>query len=78
MKHGVGGALCESSLIPFLVLRRSLADARCMLECRAVTLSVYGERKTWNLEILEMFCVNFAPGKIPSGGRQGARAPENV
>jgi len=24
----IGGALCESSVVPFLLLRRSLADAR--------------------------------------------------
>jgi len=34
----IGGAICESSVIPFLVRRRKLSMT--MLECRAVTLPI--------------------------------------
>jgi len=58
----IGGALCESCLVPFLVPRRKvwLTPAAGVLCSNAANVE---ERK-----------VNFGPGKIPSG----ARAPENV
>jgi len=51
-----GGALCESSVIPFPVRRRKV------WECSAVTLP-----KKANARLGRK--VNFAPGKILSGGK---------
>jgi len=57
----IGGALCESSVIPFLVLRRNvwLTPGAGVLCSKAANI---GERKTWTQ-------TEFAPGKIPSGGK---------
>jgi len=63
----IDGALCESSVIPFLVPRRKLwLTPAAGLPCSNAVNT--GERKTWT------YTVNIAPDKIPSG----ARAPENV
>ena len=46
----IGGALCKSSIIKFLVRRRSLADARCWaagVPCSNAVNRPIGERKTW-------------------------------
>ena len=63
----IGGALCESSVIPFPVPRRKVwrKSAAVVLCSNATNI---GERKTWGCK------VNFALGKI----LLGARAPENV
>ena len=65
----IGGAVCESSVIPFLVPRRKVWLT--LLECRAVTLP-----------IKENACLgrkmNFAPGKIPSGGKSSRKCAYNV
>ena len=63
-------ALCESSVIPFLVPRRKLwlTPAAGLPYSTGGTAANTGERKTWT------YTVNIAPGKILSG----ARAPENV
>jgi len=62
----IGGALCKSSIIPFLVPRRKvwLTPAAGVQCSNAANIR---ERKTGTK-------VNFAPGKILSG----ATAPENV
>jgi len=52
----IGGALCESSVIPFLV-RAAKFGGRPLLECRAVTLPIQENAKLGRK-------VNFAPGKI--------------
>jgi len=62
----IGGAVCESSVIPFLVPRHKVW-LTTLLECRAVTLPI---QRTQDLDAksvlqLEKFC-------------QGARAPKNV
>jgi len=59
----IGGALCESlvHVIAFLVPRRF--GSRPLVECRAVTLPIY-ENARLGLK------VNFAPDKIPSGGKK--------
>jgi len=62
----IGGALCESSVIPLLVPRRKVCRG-LLLECRAVTLSVYENARLGRK-------VNFARSKIPSGGN----SPKNV
>jgi len=57
----IGGAFCESSAIPFLVPHRKVwLTAAPGASCSNATN--IGERKTWNK-------VNFAPGKILSGGK---------
>ena len=62
----IAGALCKSSVIPFLVPRLKvwLTPAAGVPCSNAANV---GELKTWTK-------VNFAPGKILSG----ARAPKNV
>jgi len=60
----IGGALCESSVIPFFVPRRKVWLTP-LLECRAVTLLIYENTRLGRK-------VNFALGKILSG----ARAPK--
>jgi len=42
----IGGAVCESSVIPFLVPLHKVW-LRPLLECHAVTLPISEERKTW-------------------------------
>ena len=58
----IGSALCESSVIPFLVYHAAKFGCRPLPECRSVTLPIYEnarlERK-----------VNFARGNIPSLGK---------
>ena len=56
----IAGALCKSSVIPFLVPSRKvwLTPAAGVPCSNAANV---GEFKTWTK-------VNFAPGKIPSGG----------
>jgi len=57
----IGGALCESSVIPFLVARRKcLLTPAARLPCS--NAANIGERKTWTHSEL-------APDKIPSGAR---------
>jgi len=41
----IGGAVCGSSVIPFLVPRHSLADGHCSVPCS--NAANIGERKTW-------------------------------
>jgi len=66
-RPNIDGALCESSVIPFLVPRRKLwLTPAAGVPCSNAANTA--ERKTWT------YTVNIAPGKIPSG----ARAPENV
>ena len=56
----IGGALCESSVIPFLVLRRKVwLTPAAGVPCS--NAAYIGERKTWRRK------VNFACGEIPSG-----------
>jgi len=62
----IGGALCESSVIPFFVPRRKVWLTP-LLECRAVTLLIYENTRLGRK-------VNFALGKILSGGK----SPQNV
>ena len=57
----IGGAVCESSVIPFLVPRRKVWQT-ALLECRAVTLPIWENARLGRK-------VNFARDKIPSGGR---------
>ena len=66
----IGGALCESSVIPFLVPRRKLCLTP-LLECRAVTAANIAEGKTWTK-------VNFARGEIPSGGKSRRKSQETA
>ena len=62
----IGGALCESSIIPFLVPRRKV----WLTPAAGVPCS-----NAANIENARLGRkVNFAPGKIPSGGK----SPENV
>jgi len=57
----IGGALCESSIIPFLYHAAKFGWCP-LLECRAVTLPIQ--------EKARLGCkVNFAAGKIPLGGK---------
>ena len=58
----IGGALCKSSAIPFLVLCAAKFGWRPLLECRAVSLPIYEKARLGRK-------VNFAPDKIPSGGK---------
>ena len=46
--NNIGGALCESSVIPFLVPRRKVWLTP-LLECRAVTLTI-AYRRTQDLD----------------------------
>ena len=62
----IGGDLCESAVISFLVPRHKVWLTP-LLECRALTLPIYEKARLGRK-------VNFARGKTPSG----ARAPENV
>jgi len=57
----IGGALCESSVIPFPVARRKVWLTP-LLECRAVTLPIQENAGLGRK-------VNFARGKILSGAR---------
>jgi len=63
----IGGAVCESSVILFLVRRCKLSLTPTLLKCRAVTLPIQKNASDGRK-------VNFAPGKFV----YGARAPENV
>ena len=57
----IGAALCESSIIPFLILRHKLwLTPAARVQCS--NAANIGEFKTWRK-------VNFAPGKILSGGK---------
>jgi len=57
----IGGALCKSSVIPLLVPYRKLRmTPTAQVPCNN-TVNI-GEWKTWTQ-------VNFAPGKIPLGGK---------
>jgi len=62
-QSNIGGALCESSVIPFLVLRHSLADARCWSAVLPIRESARLGRKV----ILHLAKLH-----------EGARAPENI
>jgi len=67
----IGGALCESSVIPFLVPRRKLwLTPTDRVPC--INAANIGERKTWRHK------VNFAAGKIPLGGTAKHRAKSFV
>ena len=57
----IGGAVCESSVIPFLVPRRKVCP-RPLALLHAVTLPIYE-----NARLLRK--MNFARGKVPSGGK---------
>jgi len=66
----IGGALCKSSVIPFLVRRRKVwlmtaAGGPCS------NAASIGECKTWTK-------VNFGPGKILSGGKSPKKCIYNV
>ena len=61
----IGGALCKSSVIPFLVSRRK-RWLTPVLECRAVTLPIYENARVGGK-------VNFAAGKIQSGDKSPPR-----
>jgi len=54
----IGGVVCESSVIPFLTRRRKV----WLTPARAVTLPIYENTRRGRK-------VNFAPGKILSGGK---------
>jgi len=54
----IGGALRESSVIPFLVYHATKFGCRPLLECRAVTLPLQENARLGGGE------VNFAAGKI--------------
>jgi len=56
----IGGALCESSVIQFPIPCRKVR-LHPLLEWRALTLPVYENARLGRK-------VNFARGKIPSGG----------
>ena len=59
----MGGALCESSVIPFLVAYHAVKFGwRSLLACRAVTLPIYENTRLGRK-------VNFAPGRIMSKGK---------
>jgi len=66
-KQNIGGAVCESSVIPFLVPRLKvwLTPAAGMPCSNAANI---GERKTWDVKCL-LQLAKF---------RQRARAPKNV
>jgi len=66
----IAGALCKSSVIPFLVPRRKvwLTPAAGVPCGNAANV---GELKTWTI-------VNFAPGKIPSGGKRTQKCVYSV
>jgi len=57
----IGGALCESSVIPFLVPRCKVW-LTLLLECCAVTLPIQVNARPWSK-------MNFALGKIASGDK---------
>jgi len=57
----IGGALCKSSVITFLVLRRKLWLTP-VLECRAVRLPIQESARDGHK-------LNFTAGKIPLGGK---------
>ena len=63
----IGSAFCQSSVIPFLVPRRKV----WLTECRAVTLPIWEKARLVRK-------VNFAPGKIPSGGKSPGRCIYSV
>jgi len=59
----IGGALCESSNIPFLVSRRKVWLTPAAAQCRAVWLNTANiEGKTWTQS-------EFCTWKIPSVGK---------
>jgi len=66
----IGGVLCESSVIPFLVPRRKVWLTP-LLECRAVTLPVWEKARRGRK-------VNFARGEIPSGGKSPRKCTYSV
>jgi len=57
----IGGAVCESSVIPFIVSRRKVWQTP-QLECRAVTLIIWENARLGRK-------VNFARGEMSSGGK---------
>jgi len=60
-QSNIGGAFCESSVIPFLVPRRRVWLTTAVgVPC--TNAANMGEHKTWTK-------VNIAPGKILSGGK---------
>jgi len=61
----IGGAVCESSVISFLVPRRKVWLVAAA-QVRWSNAANIGERKTWTQ--------TFAAGKIPLGGK----SPQNV
>jgi len=63
----IGGTLCESLVIPFIVPHRKVWLTLAAFECRAVTLPIYENARLGSK-------VNFAPDKILSG----SKSPENV
>ena len=67
----IGGALCESSVIPLLVPLRKVRLTRPLLDCRAVTLPIYQNTSLGRK-------VNFAPGKIPSGAKRLRKCIKSV
>jgi len=58
----IGGAVCESSAIPFLVPRRKVWPTPAAGVPRAVTLSIYENARLGRK-------VNFARANIPSGSK---------
>ena len=70
-RPNIDGALCESSVIPFLVPRRKVwLTPTAGVPCSNAANT--GERKTWT------YTVNTAPGKIPSGGKSPRKCIYNV
>jgi len=62
----IGGALCESFVIPFLVPRPKVwLNAAAPVPCSHTVNT--GERKTWTQS-------DFSSGKIPLGGK----SPKNI
>jgi len=61
----IGGALCESSVIPFLVPCRKVWLSP-LLECRAVTLPIQENARLGRK-------ANFVCGEIPSGGKSSRK-----
>jgi len=66
----IGGGLCESLVIRFLVPRRKVWLTP-VLECRAVMLPIYKNAKLGRK-------VNIAPGKILSGGKSPRKCIHSV
>jgi len=68
----IGGAVCKSSVIPFLVPHRKVwLTPAAGVSCSAIKLPIYENARLGRK-------VNFAPGKIVSGGKSSRKCIYSV